>query len=67
MRKLCKSSLRWKIAPYMLGLMISTPALSHSVCPRPMDFLGQSMGASKKILDKEFPGKLDDNGPLCNE
>lgn len=31
-----------------------------------MAFLGHSMAESGKVLEREFPGKWDDNGPLCS-
>jgi hypothetical protein len=55
-----------KLASFIVGLMVSSQALSSNQCPSPAAFLGQTMAKSRDVLNKTFPNNWDANGPLCS-
>lgn len=57
-----------KIASILIaGVLFFTSVFSYAQqCPSPTEFLSQTMGQARDVLNKAFPNRWSENGPLCS-
>ncbi|QNB07620.1 hypothetical protein G5S34_13160 [Herbaspirillum frisingense] len=53
--------------PLLAGALCFCVSVTHAQqCPPPQSFLGHTMQEARTLMDKNFPGKWSNNGPLCS-